>query len=936
MRVYRSKENLYGNLTVVLFSIAAFLVLVISIYTSVLVNMVSSFFRASIEDRLRATSRMAARLVTPEELAELKTPEDMEKPLFNEIRERLIDFGKTADILFVYFLRPLEGGPDYTQFIVDNDLSEGTVNLASPPIPIEEAPLKAVLSKETVVTGLGDYSVGFAGLLSAFSPVLDADGKVIALVGVDIEDSEVLVTRRRVIFLSIILLISTAFVIVSGFLNFFIHRRKETAYRKRFAQQELMSGLARNFISAQESSVLINDALRITGEFMGVSRILIAFPEADSKLSRPVYLWCGVEHITTVPAAEGLNDLINNAFPREQPEGVIPTIYCDDVYGDKQYGAVSTVGIRAFIWVPLYVGGKFWAILSIEECLRTRIWTESDRQLASTVGSVVAGAVGRDLREKERAAALEQAERASKAKGDFLANMSHEMRTPMNAVIGMTSIARLSPEVQKKDYCLQKIEDASTHLLGVINDILDMSKIEANKLDLSSTEFVFEKMFQKAVNVIIFRVDEKRQKFSVTIDKRIPRVLSGDDQRLAQVITNLLSNAVKFTPEEGSIQLSAFFEGAEDGVCTIRISVADSGIGISAEQQSRLFSSFQQADSGTSRKFGGTGLGLAISKRLVTMMGGDIRVESELGRGAAFIFTVKLKGSRENQPGLLAPGVNWKNLRLLAVDDEKYIREYFYSIAEQLDVFCDTAGSGEEALELIAQNGPYDMYFVDWKMPGMDGIELSRRIKSSLQGDSASPGPPLKPVVIMISAADWNTMEDEAGRAGVDKFIPKPLFLSAIVDCINRCLGFDKLSPSAKGAVETRDSFAGRRILLAEDVEINREIVLSLLEPTALAIDCAENGVEAVRIFSANPDKYDMIFMDVQMPEMDGYEATRRIRALGTPKALGIPILAMTANVFREDIEKCFAAGMNDHIGKPLDFEDMLAKLRKYLSETGG
>jgi signal transduction histidine kinase/CheY-like chemotaxis protein len=406
------------------------------------------------------------------------------------------------------------------------------------------------------------------------------------------------------------------------------------------------------------------------------------------------------------------------------------------------------------------------------------------------------------------------AEMASRAKSDFLSRMSHEMRTPMNAIIGMTRIARGSQDPKRKDYGLDKIDEASNHLLGVINDILDMSKIEANKLELSFEEFNFEKMIMKVINVSTFRIVEKNQNFTVHLDPKIPSTLIGDDQRLSQVIANLLSNSVKFTPREGTIRLEAELldmafppepppssgknetpPGSGMPVCTIKISVSDTGIGVTEEQKGRLFSSFEQADGGISRKFGGTGLGLSISKRLVEMMGGTIWVESKPGEGSSFIFTIK------------------------------------------------------------AEQAP------------------SR--SSSVSNNN--------------TASSLNHPEGE------------------------------------------ENNFEHHTIILAEDVEINREILLALLEDTNLGIDCAENGKAVLKLFSENPGRYDLIFMDVHMPEMDGFEATRLIRALDIPKAKTIPIVAMTANVFKEDIEKCLDAGMNDHVGKPLDITLVLEKLRTYL-----
>ena len=640
----------------------------------------------------------------------------------------------------------------------------------------------------------------------------------------------------------------------------------------------------------------------------------------------------------------GWEDLFNRG------ESVNGTI---DNLPDNEKKHLIPFGIQSILATPLFLKGEFWGFVSFDDYHSKRSFPEGELNILRSWGLLAVGALQRGeiahgmhdaLTRLE--AALDAAQAGSRAKSAFLANMSHEIRTPMNAIIGMITIGKNSDDAERKDYCFTRIEDASKHLLGVINDILDMSKIEADKFELSNTEFNFEKMLQRVVNVVNFRVDEKQQKLTIHIDKKIPRNLVGDDQRLAQVITNLLGNAVKFTPENGSISLDTAFLGEEKEFCAIRISVTDTGIGISKEQQARLFQSFQQAESSTVRKFGGTGLGLSISKNIVGMMGGKIWVESEPGKGSSFIFEVKVKrGEDKNLPfSVINRGINWSDVRILVVDDDNDILLYLKEVTMGFGInCCDTATSGKEALSLVEQNGSYNVYFIDWKMPEMDGINLTRELR-------AKGSVPSNSVVIMISAAEWTVIEDKAKKAGVDKFLSKPLFPSTIMEVITECLG-PAVKQAEKITNEINCCFTGRRILLVEDVEINREIVIALLEPTQLEIECAENGAEAVRKFSEAPQKYEMIFMDIQMPEMDGYEATRRIRAFeaeqkfksenlpenakhspqlsGQPQ--GVPIIAMTANVFREDVEKCMEAGMTSHIGKPLDFEELMGKLKDYL-----
>ena len=520
----------------------------------------------------------------------------------------------------------------------------------------------------------------------------------------------------------------------------------------------------------------------------------------------------------------------------------------------------------------------------------------------------------------------EIAELASMAKGEFLSRMSHEMRTPMNAIIGMTNIAQRSNEPEKKEYCLNRIESASKHLLGVINDVLDMSKIEANKFDLVIDVFNFEKMLNSVLNVINYRVEEKRQNLYINMDSSIPEVIIGDELRLSQVITNLLTNAVKFTPEGGSISLTTkrlpTLPGSRPA---IQVEVADNGIGITPEQQSRLFASFEQADGSIARKYGGTGLGLAISKRIIELMGGRIWIESVFGGGSKFIFTIQYEvGETKEQTKLR---IKRDDVRILAVDDSYETRELILDVMKSHSLSCDSASDGLEALEMIEECGekPYNIFFIDWQMPGMNGTELALRIKDVAKGNA---------VVIMMSVTEWSDIEKETNEViGIDRFVSKPLFPSKLIDNINECVDILQSEDSSVqgGNIKKESNYEGRTILIAEDIDINREILDAILEETGISIDFAINGREAVAKYSERPGKYSLIFMDIQMPEMDGFEATRRIRSQKNEDAGTIPIIAMTANVFKEDIENCLAAGMNSHLGKPIDTKDLFDVLELYL-----
>jgi signal transduction histidine kinase len=581
-------------------------------------------------------------------------------------------------------------------------------------------------------------------------------------------------------------------------------KRSEEMLKKELTEQQLFSKMAESFIKSSDTETQIYGVLKASGEFLGMDRVsLIKSVKGFDNLTFQT-VWFREERYRP-----------NEGYGKDEPghsreelynifvENHVPHIVCRLTEEDPDFGALSQSGITAFITIPILVDNRFYGFLRFERC---RPFTGRDggvvvsiksegvkfaknAPFAELIGGLIDNALLLKLKQTELITATENAEHSAQAKSTFLANMSHEIRTPLNAIIGMSNLASNADDLIKvKDY-LSKVNVSAIHLLGVINDILDMSKIDAGKLVLSHSDFTVSELVNNVIMLIQFKSEEKRQVFKWEIDEDVPKAIVSDNQRLSQVLINLLSNAVKFTPDGGEITLNVKCDLKSKTEAILRFEVSDTGIGISDEQKQTLFESFAQADESISRRFGGTGLGLAISKRLINMMDGDISVHSALGKGTTFSFTISAE----------------------------------------------------------------------------------------------------------IGKADHQT--------------------------VNKKIEIGDIS----------GLFKGKRILLVEDIEINRMVIDGLLEDSGAIITEAENGKIACEKFERSGGAFDLIFMDIQMPEMGGYTATETIRKMDIPAAKTIPILAMTASVFREDIVKCLAAGMNDHIGKPIEFPELIIKMKKYL-----
>ncbi|MCL1991880.1 MAG: ATP-binding protein [Spirochaetes bacterium] len=563
--------------------------------------------------------------------------------------------------------------------------------------------------------------------------------------------------------------------------------------KERVNQQEVVYDITQSFASGDNPSVLIRNALAIMVLSAKAARGFLFVLENDSKTFRLDYEFNNPGQLVPFYSQASLifhcEELLRDAFVIKGELSLHFNSLKDD---DSASSVLSRLGCKACVFVPVHVYREVWGVLAIDHHADLDYWKETNvnmlKQLASSSGSLLE----RVQNEKVMVNARKEAEFSNAEKSGFLSSMSHEIRTPLNAIIGMAAIAKKAKSREAALESINKISEASEHLLGVINSILDLSKLEAGKMHMINAEFDFNGMIKSIVNMCECAMSGKQQNFTLNIERHMPSRIVCDEQRLSQVLINLLSNAVKFTPEKGDISLSVRVMDNAGKLYTVRFCVSDTGIGLSEEEKKRIFTPFAQASEGTSRKFGGTGLGLSISKSIIEAMGGVIWVDSELGRGASFTF------------------------------------------------------------ELILEQG-------------LSGLLQEQ---DSISAD-----------------ADLGSLEN---------------------------------------------IFKGSQILIAEDIEINREIVNALLEETGIGMDFAEDGEKALELFTANQEKYSVILMDVHMPNMDGYEATMKIRRLdGWGK--DVPIVAMTANVFQEDVEKCIASGMNFHLCKPVELDKLIEQLKMFL-----
>lgn len=641
------------------------------------------------------------------------------------------------------------------------------------------------------------------------------------------------------------------------------------------------------------------------------------------------------EHFTLLWANDFYYDLIG--YPKEEYERLFqnrPDIYFKEhkeawnLLGQKVYDAIAnnTNGYEAIMKMPVKDGSK-WVKLTATFTDQLQNGVPISYTVMIDITDITEQ---RELQKKleqqskQLKEALDSAEKANQAKSDFLARMSHDIRTPMNAIIGMTAIAKAHINEQERMLdCMEKIDGSSKLLLSLINEVLDMSKIESGRLILSEDDFNIGELLQDLVIMMQPEIKNKQQTLDIHVKDLKHEFVTGDTQRIKQVLMNILSNAVKYTPEKGQITIDINEKEPKDGTGNYEFVFKDSGRGMKPDFLDKIFLPFERADDNEIRNIQGTGLGMAISHKIIKMIGGDIKVESEYGKGSCFTINMPLH-YQEFAP---IEKIGTDGLEILVVDDDETACQSTCNCLQEIGINSDYVCSGSEAINKVQlrhqERNDYFAVIIDLKMPDMNGLEATRQIRKIIGTDIP---------IIILSAYDIEEYEAEAKAAKANGFITKPLYKSKLLKVLQRFLHEGSRSEPVRQFKLSDADYSGKRILLVEDNELNREIAVEIIGSTGVSIDTAVNGLDAVNIVSRSPEGfYQMILMDIQMPVMDGYEATRQIRSLKRSDISGMPIIAMTANAFSEDVTNALKAGMNYHLAKPIDISALMSVLGKYL-----
>ena len=948
-RVHMGTKRVSLRLRAVLL-VTFFLIATSVILGTLLARQSNDALKTLIDERMLDVVNSAADMIDGDALKTI-TDQDRGTEAYDKMYATLSAFEKNIGLEFIYTAREVEDG----KFIFIIDPATENASAYGEHLYVTDALRDA--GKGIASVDEEPYRDAYGYFYSAYSPIFDSSGQVAGVVAADFDalwyESEV---NRNTFTIVMACFIFTAAGIILTLLITRQYSQQIDAINKSVADltkdidsmtRELNQGQAVADVSDDE-----NLGMQALGERLEILRDNMrdylgrADTQANAMITAMASDYRSVYHVNLdkddgvcyrgdphdsaqtpegvhFPYLERFTWYANNCVAEAYREGFLEFIEPDAI---RQ--ALATQPIIAYRYLAQRDGSEYYEMIRMAGVRRAE---DRDDGVVHAIGlglTVIDEEMRDTLAKNEALAeALAMADATNMAKTAFLSNMSHEIRTPMNAIIGLNTLALQDPTLtdQTREY-LEKLGASAHHLLGLINDILDMSRIESGRVELRREEFSLSAMLEQINTMVTSQCSEKGLGYECRILSKVEDHYIGDDMKLKEVLINILSNAIKFTDAPGNVTFTVERTAVFEGQSTLRFSIADTGIGMDEEFIPKIFDTFTQEDSTRKNKYGSTGLGMAITKNIVEMMNGEIEVTSKKGVGSTFVVVVTL-GNCERGDSAREDSVDLRSMHVLVVDDEDVAAEHTRMVLDEAGVRTDLCLSGEDALHMLEvqhlKQEPYNLVLVDRTMPGMDGLETARSIREHYDNETT---------VIILMAYTWDDIVDEARGVGVDSFLAKPVFASNVIDEFEHVARRNDMSLFRE---KKRAELEGRHILLAEDMEINADIMMDILDMEGMSCDHAENGQIAYDMFAKSTEgTYDAILMDIRMPVMDGLEATAAIRALGRDDAKRVPIIALTANAFDEDVQKSLQAGMNAHLAKPVEAEHLCQTLGELIYEA--